>query len=91
MVRLVVGLAFIVVAAPAAVHAYLPGQSPCGHPHKTRCCGIPNGPVPAPTPVAVSVDPKNVTHQINPLFNGCHSDSGEWLPSTAEATWRSAD
>ena len=24
----------------------------------------------------MTVDPKNVTHQVNELFNGCHSDSG---------------
>lgn len=26
--------------------------------------------------VTVRVNPKNVTHKVNPLFNGCHSDSG---------------
>ena len=26
--------------------------------------------------VVVTVDPKNVTHTVNELFNGCHSDSG---------------
>eukprot|EP00040_Diaphanoeca_grandis_P032005 m.192845 g.192845 ORF g.192845 m.192845 type:complete len:808 (-) comp32486_c0_seq1:486-2909(-) len=26
--------------------------------------------------ITVDVDPSNVTHQINPLFMGCHSDSG---------------
>eukprot|EP01047_Picozoa_sp_COSAG01_P038335 COSAG01_NODE_3106_length_6575_cov_25.785207_2_plen_325_part_00 len=53
-----------------------PGQTPCGHPHKNLCCGVPSGPAPAPAPVHVFVDPHNVTHRTNPLFNGCHSDSG---------------
>ena len=26
----------------------------------------------------ISVDPTNVTHKLNPLFMGCHSDSG-WV------------
>merc|ERR1719272_2075155 len=26
--------------------------------------------------ISVDVDPTNVTHQLNPLFMGCHSDSG---------------
>jgi hypothetical protein len=60
----------------ACVQACYPGQKPCGHPHPNRCCGIPTGKAPAPAHVTVAVDPKNVTHQTNPLFNGCHSDSG---------------
>ena len=26
--------------------------------------------------VTITVDPKNVTHKVNPFWNGCHSDSG---------------
>ena len=29
-----------------------------------------------PPVTTVTVDPKNVTHKVNELFNGCHSDSG---------------
>jgi hypothetical protein len=27
------------------------------------------------TSVTVTVNPKNITHKVNPFFNGCHSDS----------------
>ena len=27
-------------------------------------------------PIHIDVDPTNVTHTVNPLFMGCHSDSG---------------
>ena len=75
MVRRLGGLVVLLGALPVVLGC-LPGQTLCGHPHKDKCCGVPTGPVPPPVAVTVSVDPKNLTHQINPLFNGCHSDSG---------------
>ena len=63
--------------------ACLPGEQSCDHPSSNDklpaghyCCGTPTGPKPQAQPVNVSVNPANVTHSVNPLFNGCHSDSG---------------
>ena len=82
-------LLLTLAVAPCMVLGCLPGQVKCGHPHKDKCCGVPNGPAPAPTPVSIKVDPANRTHRINPLFNGCHSDSGE-IPCTRAAVCDSA-